>query len=103
MLWTSHPSHGETWYFINEPKAKFDQLDGEVMVRNGHNSFLRGGRWILSDTSPDRDRKQHQYLYDTKTRQFEFKRVEYDIDAAATKIFESSLERNFGHRLFIGV
>jgi len=34
---------------------------------------------------------------------FEFKRVEYDIEAAARKIFESNLERNFGNRLFIGV
>ena len=27
----------------------------------------------------------------------------YDIESAATKIFNSNLERNFGHRLFIGV
>jgi hypothetical protein len=68
MLWTEHPSHGTTWCLINEPKGKFEQLDGDVMTRNGHNSFLRGGRWILSDTAPDQDRKQHQYLYDTKSR-----------------------------------
>jgi hypothetical protein len=68
MLWTEHPSHGTTWYLINEPKGKFEQLDGDVMTRNGHNSCLRGGRWILSDTAPDQDRKQHQYLYDTKSR-----------------------------------
>jgi hypothetical protein len=68
MLWTSHPSHGTTWYLINEPTGKFEQLDGAAMTRNGHNSFLRGGRWILSDTAPDQERKQHQYLYDSKSR-----------------------------------
>ena len=34
---------------------------------------------------------------------FEFKRVAYDIDSAAQKIFAAKLERNFGNRLFIGV
>jgi hypothetical protein len=43
-------------------------LDKEVMNQNGHISYLPGGRWIVSDTAPDRERKQHQYLYDTKTR-----------------------------------
>ena len=36
-------------------------------------------------------------------RIFEFKRVAYDIDSAAQKIFGAKLERNFGNRLFIGV
>ena len=42
-------------------------------------------------------------FYDDKERRFEFKRVAYDIDAAAQKIFTAKLERNFGNRLFIGV
>jgi hypothetical protein len=68
MLWTSHPSHGATWYLINEPKVSFQPLDEQAMNVNGHNSFFRGGRWIVSDTSPDKERLQHQYVYDTKTR-----------------------------------
>jgi diadenosine tetraphosphatase ApaH/serine/threonine PP2A family protein phosphatase len=51
----------------------------------------------------DYDNRASYTVYDTTTRQFEFKRVEYNIDLAATKIFDSNLERNFGHRLFIGV
>jgi diadenosine tetraphosphatase ApaH/serine/threonine PP2A family protein phosphatase len=51
----------------------------------------------------DYDNRASYTVYDSETRQFEFKRVEYDIDLAATKIFDSNLERNFGHRLFIGV
>jgi diadenosine tetraphosphatase ApaH/serine/threonine PP2A family protein phosphatase len=51
----------------------------------------------------DYDNRASYTIYDTATRLFEFKRVEYDIDLAATKIFDSNLERNFGHRLFIGV
>ena len=42
-------------------------------------------------------------LFDTDKRQFEFRRVEYDIKSSAEKIFSTDLEPNFGHRLFIGV
>ncbi len=51
----------------------------------------------------DYDNRASYTIFDSDTKQFEFKRVEYDIDLAATKIFDSNLERNFGHRLFIGV
>ena len=51
----------------------------------------------------DYDNRASYTVYDTAEKFFEFKRVEYDIDMAATKIFDSNLERNFGHRLFIGV
>jgi len=51
----------------------------------------------------DYDNRASFTVFDTETRTFEFKRVEYDIEAAASKIFASNLERNFGHRLFIGV
>jgi hypothetical protein len=34
---------------------------------------------------------------------FSYKRADYDIKASADKIFNSDLEPNFGHRLFIGV
>ena len=51
----------------------------------------------------DYDNRASFVTYDTKTREFCFKRVEYDIESAAQKIFDARLERNFGHRLFIGV
>jgi diadenosine tetraphosphatase ApaH/serine/threonine PP2A family protein phosphatase len=36
-------------------------------------------------------------------KRFEFKRIEYDIELAADKVLRARLERNFAHRLFIGV
>jgi len=51
----------------------------------------------------DYDNRASYIIYDTTTREFDFKRVEYDIEAAAQKIFDAHLERNFAHRLFIGV
>ncbi len=64
-------------------------------------------RYIISVGSVgqprDYDPRASYTIYDTETKTFEFKRVEYDIDAAAQKIFATDLERNFGNRLFIGV
>jgi diadenosine tetraphosphatase ApaH/serine/threonine PP2A family protein phosphatase len=51
----------------------------------------------------DYDPRASYVLFDTVKKQFEFRRVEYDIKASAEKIFSTDLEPNFGHRLFIGV
>ena len=66
-----------------------------------------GKKYIVSVGSVgqprDYDNRASYTIYDTDERTFEFKRVAYDIDAAAQKIFAADLERNFGNRLFLGV
>jgi predicted phosphodiesterase len=70
-------------------------------------TLRKGWKYVVSVGSVgqprDYDNRASYTIYDTENREFEFKRVEYDIESAATKIFEGNLERNFGHRLFIGV
>ena len=51
----------------------------------------------------DYDNRASYTIFDTESRLFEFKRVEYDIETSANKIFDAGMERNFGNRLFIGV
>jgi diadenosine tetraphosphatase ApaH/serine/threonine PP2A family protein phosphatase len=51
----------------------------------------------------DYDNRASFTVFDSEAKRFEFHRVEYDIESAANRIFAGSLERNFGHRLFIGV
>ncbi len=51
----------------------------------------------------DYDNRSSYTVYDTDKKRFEFKRVEYDIETAAQKVLDARLERNFAHRLFIGV
>jgi diadenosine tetraphosphatase ApaH/serine/threonine PP2A family protein phosphatase len=51
----------------------------------------------------DYDNRASFTVFDSETRAFQFKRVEYDIEAAAEKVMRAKLERNFAHRLFIGV
>jgi predicted phosphodiesterase len=51
----------------------------------------------------DFDNRASYTLYDSDKKRFEFRRIEYDIELAADKVLRARLERNFAHRLFIGV
>ncbi len=66
-----------------------------------------GFKYIISVGSVgqprDYDNRASYVVWDSATREFEFKRVDYDIETAANKIYAKELEQNFGHRLFIGV
>ncbi len=66
-----------------------------------------GYKYIISVGSVgqprDYDNRASYTIYDSDSRVFEFRRIAYDIESAADKIFSAKLERNFGNRLFIGV
>ena len=73
-----------------------------------HDFTLENDRkYIVSDGSVgqprDFDNRASYTIYDTDTKTFEFKRIEYDVELAADKVLRAKLERNFAHRLFIGV
>lgn len=51
----------------------------------------------------DYDNRASYVIYDSETRRFQFRRVEYDIEAAAAKVLAAKLEQNFANRLRIGV
>jgi predicted phosphodiesterase len=67
----------------------------------------RGKKYIVSVGSVgqprDYDNRASFVVFDADTRRFSFKRIEYDIESAAKKVLDASLERNFAHRLYIGV
>jgi len=65
LAWASHPSHGTKFYLYEDHTEKVDVIAPEVMVVNGHCTYLTNKRWILNDTYPDRERNQNPYLYDT--------------------------------------
>jgi predicted phosphodiesterase len=67
----------------------------------------QGKKYIVSVGSVgqprDYDNRASFVVFDADTRHFSFKRIEYDIESAARKVLDASLERNFAHRLYIGV
>lgn len=82
--------------------------DNEVNEVTASKFKLRPGAvYIISVGSVgqprDYDNRACYAIYDTERKEFELRRIEYDIESAAQKIFELRLSRNFGNRLFIGV
>lgn len=50
----------------------------------------------------DFDNRASYTIYDTETKRFEFKRIEYDIELAAEKVLKAKLNPHFAHRLVSG-
>lgn len=51
----------------------------------------------------DSDNRASYTIFDTETRTFSFRRIEYDIEKAANKILDARLERTFANRLYLGI
>ncbi|MHC4734294.1 MAG: hypothetical protein ACYTDW_07490, partial [Planctomycetota bacterium] len=68
LAWAWHPSNGNAFYLYEDGTRKVEVVGKSVMTQNGHCSYLPGNKWILNDTYPDRERKQHVYLYNVETR-----------------------------------
>jgi len=89
--------------------CKVFALDGKNAVELPAESFALDNRhkYIVSVGSVgqprDYNNRASYSIYDSNRRRFEYKRIEYDINLAADKIFKVDLEHNFGHRLFIGI
>jgi len=70
-------------------------------------SLEEGKKYIASVGSigqpRDYDNRASYVVFDVDERRLEYKRIEYDIETAADKVLAIKLERNFAHRLYIGV
>ncbi|HET6613395.1 MAG TPA: metallophosphoesterase family protein [Kofleriaceae bacterium] len=77
----------------------FEVVAQKFELREGH-------RYIISVGSVgqprDGDPRASYTIYDSAERTFEFCRVDYDVEAAADKIFQTELAPSFGHRLLYG-
>jgi hypothetical protein len=88
LAWAYHPSHGPAFYLYSDiradgrphptptvraeptvpsrrgaPSCAPAVVGKGVMTVNGHCTYLPGNEWILNDTYPDPERRQHLYLY----------------------------------------
>lgn len=63
--WAWHPSLGKDRFYLYKDRTREVSAVGpDVMTVNGHNTYLKGDRWILNDTYPDKERHQTVYLYE---------------------------------------
>ena len=67
LAWAWHRSHGLAFYLFEDGTGKVKVVGKDVMVGNGHCSYLPGNEWILNDMYPNSERKQQVYLYNVAT------------------------------------
>jgi hypothetical protein len=68
LAWAWHPSLGkDRFYLYRDRTSEVEAIGPDVMTVNGHCTYLPGGRFILNDTYPDRERNQNVFLYEIST------------------------------------
>ena len=67
LAFSEQPSHGKRFYLFDERTGEAEPVGTDVMTRDGHCTYLPGGKWILNDTYPDKDRNQTPFLYEVAT------------------------------------
>jgi hypothetical protein len=68
LCFAPHPSHGRRFYLFKDQTEHTEVVGLNEMTQDGHCTYLSGGKWILNDTYPDKERKQHPYLFHVATR-----------------------------------
>ncbi len=68
LAWTRPEGCSDGFYLFKDKTDGVEMVGEGVMTGNGHCTYLPGNEWILNDTYPDRERKQHVYLYHVASR-----------------------------------
>jgi hypothetical protein len=66
LVWAALPGQHPRYHWIDTCTAQVCNLDDLHRYGDGHPSFAPGGRWLVTDSYPDRLRQQHLLLYDTR-------------------------------------
>jgi hypothetical protein len=68
LAFSEQPSRGRRFYlFDDRGEHAPEPVGADVMLADGHCTYLPGNQWILNDTYPGRERLQNPYLYELAT------------------------------------
>lgn len=70
LAWARTSEMGDHYYLIDTTTGKWQVLHDGLLDKygDGHPSFSPDGRWILTDSYPDRKRQRHLVLYNLAQR-----------------------------------
>jgi diadenosine tetraphosphatase ApaH/serine/threonine PP2A family protein phosphatase len=120
----SYPANPESWIYVlrrNQALASIEAMDGMIsLIGHTHlpGCWLEDGNYTEADSGDfsrvrlvnagsvgqprDRDPRAAYLLIDTEAGTWEHRRVEYDIDGAASRIREEGLPEVLAQRLYQG-
>ena len=61
--WMSKKGIGDHYYLLHDKTHKFEILGEHFLVEDGHPSFSKDEKWMLTDTYPDKSRMSTLLLY----------------------------------------
>jgi hypothetical protein len=67
LAYSSTQQYGDGYHLFTDLTGGIEHIAAEAFSSDGHPQYSPSGRWILTDTYPDRFRRQYLTLYDTET------------------------------------
>lgn len=66
--WMRKKELGDHYYLLKDKTDYFEIIGKDILKEDGHPSFSADGRYMITDTYPDKARMQHLFLFDMKTK-----------------------------------
>ena len=60
---------GDRYFLLNDRKASYSIIGEGLLTQDGHPSVGHDGRWLITDTYPDRSRMRRLLLFDIKSNE----------------------------------
>jgi hypothetical protein len=69
LVWCRQFDIGDRYYLLTDQTSKREVIGDGILNVDGHPSYSPDGRYILTDTYPDRTRKRSLIVYDTQNNE----------------------------------
>lgn len=66
--WMRKIPEGDGYYLVNDKSSKYEIVGEGLLSEDGHPSFSEDGKWILTDTYPDKSRMSSLLLFNMEQR-----------------------------------
>jgi len=64
LTWLYHDLSGKSYYLFKDKTENVDVVGDGILNEDDHPSYSPDGRWIITDTYPDRERLRTLILFD---------------------------------------
>ena len=63
LAWSREPDTGDHFYLYRDESNEKEIIGDGILKQDGHCTYSPDGKWVLTDTYPDRERMQTQMLF----------------------------------------